>query len=69
MSPQAGAALRRLVVQRALAAALLAVGLALLAFMVAAEGEPGLLPLLLVLGGGAGLAVSQLRLRAARGRR
>lgn len=55
-------------VQRAIAAGIFAIGLALLAFMVTVEGEPGLLPLLLVLGGGAWLAVAQARLRARRRR-
>lgn len=59
---------RGLAVQRAIAAGILAIGLALLAFMVTVEGEPGLLPLLLVLAGGAWLALAQTRLRARRRR-
>lgn len=47
---------------RAAAAAVLATGLALLALMVATEGEPGLLPLVLVLGGAIGLGVAQARI-------
>ena len=41
----------------------LAVGLALLAFMVTVEGEPGALPLALVLGGGIWLGATRWRAR------
>ena len=44
--------------QRWMAGALLAVGLVLLAYMVAFEGEPGALPLGLVLVGAGWLAVA-----------
>lgn len=40
-----------------------AAGLALLAWMVTVEGEPGLLPLLLVAAGGTGWLVSRRRRR------
>ena len=46
-----------------LAAALLALGLLLLGYMVAVEGEPGAVPLLLVIAGGAGLAFARGRQR------
>jgi len=46
-----------------LAAALLALGLLLLGYMVAVEGEPGAVPLLLVTAGGAGLAFARGRQR------
>jgi hypothetical protein len=42
---------------------LLAVGLALLAYMIPVEGEPGALPLGLVLFGTIGFIVSRLRAR------
>ena len=42
-----------------------AVGALLLVYMVYAEGEPGLLPLLLVVGGLAGYAVARTRSRRA----
>ena len=44
----------------------LAIGLVLMAYMITVESEPGLLPLLLVLGGGIWLAVARLRARRAR---
>ena len=46
-----------------LASALLLVGLGLVAFMVVVEGEPGALPLLLVVAGGAWLIVTRWRVR------
>lgn len=49
-------------VARALAGGVLAIGLALLALMVTTEGEPGLLPLVLVLGGAVALGVTQARI-------
>jgi hypothetical protein len=55
------------VIARVVALAVLACGLALLAMMVVTEGEPGALPLLLVLLGGGGYAVE--RYRSARRRR
>ena len=42
---------------------LLAIGLALLAYMIPVEGEPGALPLGLVLFGTIGYVVSRVRLR------
>ena len=51
----------------AIASALLLVaGLGLLAMMVSTEGEPGALPLALVLVGGVGLWLTRRRKRAAR---
>jgi hypothetical protein len=50
-------------VARAIAGTTLMVGLALLAMMVTTEGEPGLLPLLLVVGGAVGLAIAVRRIR------
>lgn len=49
-----------------LSAAVLAVGLALVAMMIVVESEPGALPLALVLVGGTWLAITRLRLRRAR---
>ena len=48
---------------RAVSLAALALGVALLAYMIPVEGEPGALPLALVLGGGVGCLVSVLRSR------
>ncbi len=45
----------------------LVLGAALMAFMVIAEGEPGLIPLLLVAAGGSGLVIARVR-RRTRGR-
>jgi hypothetical protein len=59
-------ALAVLRVQRWVAACVLAVGLALLAMMVTTEGEPGLLPLVLVAVGGTWLGWSQVRIRRRR---
>lgn len=53
---------KRLHVARAVAAAVLATGLALLVLMVTTEGEPGLLPLVLVLGGAIALGVTHTRI-------
>ena len=50
-------------VQTLLAATLLVLGLLLLAFMVTTEGEPGALPLGLVLAGGLWLAITRWRAR------
>lgn len=50
---------------RVVALAVLAIGLALLAMMVATEGEPGALPLLLVLLGGGGFLLARQRARRA----
>jgi hypothetical protein len=44
-----------------LSSALLTIGLVLLGYMVRSEGEPGALPLLLTLVGGAWLAATRLR--------
>lgn len=52
----------RLRIARAIAAATLAVGGLLLGLMVTYEGEPGLLPLVLVLGGAVALGVAQARI-------
>lgn len=51
---------------RRLAAAVFAFGVALMAMMIATEGEPGLIPLVLVVGGGGALAVTWMRARASR---
>lgn len=51
-------------VQALVAGTALALGLALLVFMVTVEGEPGLLPLALVIGGGGWLAWLGIRARA-----
>ena len=58
-------------VQSLLAASLLALGLLLVAFMVTTEGEPGALPLGLVLAGSIWLALARWRARrhASRGSR
>lgn len=53
---------RRLRIARAVAASTLAVGTLLLGLMVSFEGEPGLLPLVLVLGGVIGLGIAQARI-------
>lgn len=53
----------KLKLQRSIAVGVLAVGAALLAFMISVEGEPGLLPLLLVSIGGSVIAISNYRLR------
>lgn len=45
------------------ASIVLVLGLALMAFMVIVESEPGLLPLLLVVSGGIGLALARRRAR------
>lgn len=47
----------------AVSLAALALGAALLAYMIPVEGEPGALPLALMLGGGVGCLVSVLRSR------
>lgn len=54
--------------QTLIAATLLALGLALTAMMVVVEGEPGALPLLLVLAGGVALFALRRRARRPRGR-
>ena len=48
-----------------IAATIAALGAVLLGYMVAVEGEPGLLPLVLVLGGGAWFYVAWRKGRAA----
>ena len=48
-------------IQTVLSLSLLAIGLVLLAYMIAFEGEPGALPLGLVLGGGGWFAATRLR--------
>jgi hypothetical protein len=48
-----------------IAATIAALGAVLLGYMVAVEGEPGLLPLVLVLGGGAWFYVAWRKRRAA----
>ena len=55
-------------VQTTVAATLLALGLVLLAWMVVVEGEPGALPLALVLAGGGWLALVRRRVRRRRSR-
>ena len=50
-----------LIVQGRISLAVLAVGLVLLAYMVVEEGEPGALPLFLMLAGGGGYAISRYR--------
>lgn len=54
-------------VQRMVAGFVLGAGLALMAMMIAVESEPGLLPLLMVLGGGAWSAVLYRRAGLRRG--
>jgi hypothetical protein len=54
---------RSLNVQTLLAATLLALGILLVAFMVTTEGEPGALPLALVLAGAGWLAAARWRAR------
>lgn len=49
----------RLRIARACAATVLAIGVALLVLMVTTEGEPGLLPLVLVVGGAIALGIAQ----------
>jgi hypothetical protein len=51
------------VILRNVSLLLLAIGLALLAYMIPVEGEPGALPLGLVLFGTIGYVVSRVRLR------
>ena len=41
-------------------------GIALMAMMITTEGEPGLIPLVLVLAGGIGLPVTHVRIRSQR---
>ena len=54
---------------RIVSASTFGVGVLLLAMMVTVEGEPGLLPLLLVLAGSTGYAVAAVRERRRRRRR
>lgn len=56
----------RLKVHRLASAAVLAIGLALMTMMILVESEPGLLPLLMVVGGGAWLLATHLRMRRPR---
>jgi hypothetical protein len=56
----------RLRLQRRLATALLLIGAGLMAMMITTEGEPGLLPLLLVLVGGGWWVVAYVRGRGLR---
>lgn len=56
----------RLKVHRLASATVLAIGLALMTMMILVESEPGLLPLLMVVGGGAWLLATQLRMRRPR---
>ena len=65
---ESGVAIRKLQVWRLVAGFVLAVGVALMAMMIVTEGEPGLIPLVLVLGGGAGVLITQRRIRARRRR-
>lgn len=52
-----------------ISASMVAIGLALMSYMIVVEDEPGALPLALVLGGTIWLAVTRLRLRRARASR
>jgi FtsH-binding integral membrane protein len=54
-------------VYRLLSASILALGFALMAMMIATEGEPGLLPLVLVVLGAGWSFVTWARLRSRRG--
>jgi hypothetical protein len=56
------ASIKTLTTTMRLSLGILAVGLMLLTFMITVEGEPGALPLLLVLAGSAGFGISRYRL-------
>ena len=58
--------IEKLKVQRLVAGFACGIGVALMAMMITTEGEPGLLPLVLVLVGGIGLVATHLRIRARR---
>lgn len=51
-------------VQKRLAALTIAIGLVLMAYMIYAESEPGLIPLLLVVLGAGWYAVTRTRIRS-----
>ena len=52
--------------QRLVAGFVFGMGIALMAMMTATENEPGLIPLVLVLAGGIGVAVTHVRIRSQR---
>jgi hypothetical protein len=52
--------------QKAVSATIGAIGLALMAYMISAENEPGLIPLALVLSGAIGYATAVMRKRPGR---
>lgn len=56
--------IEKLKAQRVAAGFVFGVGVALMAMMITTESEPGLVPLVLVLVGGIGLAVTHLRIRS-----
>ena len=49
---------------KAVSATIGAIGLVLMAFMISTESEPGLIPLVLVLGGAIGYATAAMRKRS-----
>jgi hypothetical protein len=59
----------KLKTQRIAAGVVLGAGVALMAMMITTEGEPGLIPIVLVLAGGIGLAVTHARIRSQRRQR